>query len=237
MSSLRLALTVSVALMLALTGCGTGGIPAPTESGSSSTSPSPDGSVTPGPTPTPTQRPDVGDDEGAPAAAGVVVTGDSLAVYAVDGSRLFGTLYVGDVGSVTEVLSELLGDPAVTTTSAEGSGCDADQTMYDYGGLVLRSPGFVGSVGAWEVEVTAAASASGVPISTVGGQQIGATRAGFEAAIGDEVFLGEFPPSSWFGYDIVNPEIEEFEWIGAVARFDSGTLVQVNVPYLIYADC
>lgn len=225
---------VAGVLLLALAGCGAGGIPTPSSSGSSTASPSPDGSTTPAPTPT---EPEIVDDEGVAAAAGVVVTGESLAVYAVDGAQLFGTLYVGDVEPVIEILTELLGAPTVTTTLGLGSGCDADQTTYDYGGLRVRSPGFVGSVGSWEVEVTAAATAGGVPISTVGGQQIGAARAAFEAAIGDEVLIGDYPPTAWLGFDIVNPEVAEYDWIGSIARFDSGTLVQVNVPYFIHSDC
>jgi len=235
MRILRPAAPVVAALaLLALTACGIGGFPTPAPSGSSTASPSADESPTP--EATPTQQQDV-DDEGDAAAAGVVVTGESLAVYAADGLQLFGTLYTGEVEPVTDVLTELLGDPVVTTTLAEGSGCDADQTMYDYGGLLVRSPGFIGTVGPWEVVVTAALTASGVPISTVGGQQIGATRAAFEAAIGDEVVTGEFPPSAWLGFDIQNPEAAEFDWVGSLARFDSGTLVSFNTPFLLYADC
>lgn len=233
---------VAAIALLALTACGTGGFPTSAPEGSSTESPSPDGSLTPGvtsgatPGATPTQQQDV-DDEGDTAAAGVVVTAENLAVYAADGLHLFGTLYVGEVEPVTEVLTELLGDLVVTTTLAEGTGCDADQTTYDYGGLLVRSPGFIGTVGPWEVEVTSALTASGVPISTVGGQQIGATRAAFEAAVGDDAHLFDFPPSAWLGFDILNPEAPEFDWVGSLARFDSETLVSFNTPYLIYADC
>jgi hypothetical protein len=224
---------VAGVVLLALTACGTGATPTPAPSGLSTESSSPAGSATP--EATPTQQQDI-DDEGDTPAAGVVVTSESLAVYAADGRQLFGTLYVGEVEPVIEVLTELLGDPVVTTTVAEGSGCDSDQTMYDYGGLLLRSPGFIGTVGPWEVEVTSALTASGVPISTVGGQQIGATRAAFEAAVGDEVLAFEYAPTGWFGFDILNPEAPEFDWVGSLARFD-GTLVSFNTPYLIYADC
>lgn len=224
--------TVAVIALLALTGCGAGGFPAPAES--STESPSPVESATPEATPT---HPQDVDDEGDTPAAGVVVTSESLTVYAADGLQLFGTLYTGEVGPVVEVLTGLLGDPVVTSTTAEGTGCDSDQTMYDYGGLVVRSPGFIGTVGPWEVEVTSASTASGVPISTVGGQQIGATLAAFESAVGDEVNLFDFAPSTWFGFDTLNPEASEFDWVGSLARFDSGTLVGFNTPYLLFADC
>lgn len=225
---------VACIALLALTACGAGGGPAPSPTSSSTSSPTPGDAATPGPTPTQQQG---GDEEGDAVAAGVVVTAESLSVYAADGLQLFGTLYVGDVELAVEVLTELLGDPVVTTTAGVGSGCDSDQTMYDYGGLLLRSPGFIGTQGPWEVEVTSAATVSGIPISTVGGQQIGASLAAFEAAIGDEVLYGEYSPSAWLGFDIQNPEATEFDWIGSFARFDSGTLVAFNTPYLIYADC
>lgn len=227
-------IVVATFALLALTACGTGGLPTPAPSGSSTASPAPDDSATP--EASPTQQQDV-DDDGDTPAAGVVVTSESLAVYAADGLQLFGTLYAGEAGPVTEVLTDLLGEPVITTTEAEGTGCDSDQTMYDYGGLLVRSPGFIGTVGPWEVVVTAAATASGVPISTVGGQQVGATRAAFEAAVGDEVLMGDYPPSVWMGFDILNPEASEFDWVGSLARFDAGTLVGFNAPYLIYADC
>jgi hypothetical protein len=225
---------VAALALLALTACGAGGLPTPQPSGPSTVAPSPADPATP--SATPTQQQDV-DDEADIRAAGVVVTSESVAVYAADGLQLFGTLYAGEVEPMIEVLTELLGDPVITTTEAEGTGCDADQTMYDYGGLLVRSPGFIGTVGPWEIVVTAAATSSGVPISTVGGQQVGASRAAFEAAVGDEVLVGDYPPSAWLGFDILNPEVSEFDWVGTLARFDSGTLVSFNTPYLLYADC
>ena len=44
-------------------------------------------------------------------------------------------------------------------------------------------------------------------------------------------------PSAWLGFDILNPEAPEYDWAGTLARFDSGTLVGSNTPYLIAADC
>ena len=221
---------VACLALLVLTACGAGG-PAPAPTATPTASPAPD--VAPSSTPSPT-----GQQEADAIAAGVVVTAESLSVYAADGLQLFGTLYVGDVVMTVEVLTELLGDPVVTTTAGVGSGCDSDQTMYDYGGLLLRSPGLIGTVGAWEVEVTSAATAGGVPISTVGGQQIGASLAAFEAAIGDEVLYGEYSVNVWMGFDIQNPEAPDYyDWVGSFARFESSTLVAFNTPYLIFADC
>lgn len=234
MRNIRPALPLVAAIaLLALAGCGA---PSPVPTPSSSSSDTPGAAATPDPTPT--QSP--GDDaEGDAVAAGVVVTAESLAVYAADGLQLFGTGYDGGVETTVDVLTELLGDPVVTTTAGVGSGCDTDQTMYAYGGLLLRSPGLIGTVGAWEVEVTSAVTAGGVPISTVGGQQIGATLAAFEAAIGDEVVVfGDYSPNAWFAFDLLNPEAPDYyDWVGSFARFDSGILVSVNTPSLIHADC
>ena len=53
----------------------------------------------------------------------------------------------------------------ITSTLGTGSACDTDQTTYDFGGFLLRSPGLVGSVGAYEVvESSASATTGGVPI-------------------------------------------------------------------------
>jgi hypothetical protein len=216
--------------LLALTACGAGD-PAAAPTATSTASPAPDGG--PSPTASPTQH------EGGAIAAGVVVTAATLSVFAADGRQLFGTGYDGEVETTVDALTGLLGDPVVTTTAGVGSGCDTDQTMYDYGGLLLRSPGLIGTVGAWEAEVTGAATAGGVPVSTVGGQQIGATLAAFEAAIGDEVVVfGDYSPNAWFAFDLLNPEAPDYyDWVGTFARFDSGILVGFNTPSLIHADC
>ena len=210
--------------LLTLTACGPG---APTPSGTAGGSPTG--------TPTSTSVPE--EEPADTQAALVVVTGESINIYAADGGTLMGTFYVGAVDDLMDEFAILLGTPAVTTTAGTGSGCDTDQTMYDFGGLLIRSPGHIGTAGDWQVEVTAAATAGGVAITTVAGVQVGASEATFTSAIGDEVLIGDYPPSQWYGFHVVNPEVDEFEHVGAFARFDSGVLAQVNAPQLLYADC
>ena len=109
---------VAALALLALTACGAGGLPTPQPSGPSTVAPSPADPATP--SATPTQQQDV-DDEDDIRAAGVVVTSESVAVYAADGLQLFGTLYAGEVEPMIEVLTELLGDPVITTTGVSAS--------------------------------------------------------------------------------------------------------------------
>jgi hypothetical protein len=214
--------------LLALTACGPG---APAPSGS------PSGAAGGSPTATPTATPRPEEEPAQAQAVSIVVTGESLNIFGADGRTLLGTLYVGDPADQMDQLAILLGTPTVTTAAGTGSGCDTDQTMYDFGGLLIRSPGHIGTAGDWQVEVTAATTSGGVAITTVAGVQVGASQAAFAAAIGDEVLLGDYPPSQWFGYHVVNPEVDEYEHVGALARFDSGVLTAFNAPHLLYADC
>jgi hypothetical protein len=223
MRTFRIVAPLALAGLFALTACGPGSpAPAPT---TPSASAAPVDTETPG-----------ADDEADAAAASVVVTAESLQVFDTDGVAVFGTLYLDDPASLATQLGLLLGAPTVTSTTGVGSGCDSDQTTYDYGGLLIRTPGYIGSSAPWEVEVTAATTASGLPISTVGGVQIGTEVAAFEAALGDEVLLGDVG-NPWYGFDILNPEASEFDHVGTLAQFHAGALTQFNTPYLLYADC
>jgi hypothetical protein len=234
MRTLRTAAPVAALVLLALTACGTGGAdgsPAPVPPGTTSPSATPDATTAPDPG-SPQQEPV---EEVVPAS--VVVTAVSVAVFGSDGSTLALAGYDTAIPAVVATLTAQLGAPVVSETDAQGTGCDTDQVIYDFGGLLLRAPGQIGTTGAWEAEVTAAATAGGVAISTVGGQQIGAPRVAFEAAVGDEVLIGEYPPSHWYGFDILNPEVPDSDHVGTLARFDADVLVQLNAPHLVYADC
>ena len=233
MRTLRSAAPVAVLALLALTACGSGspgGSPAPVPTSSASPSATPDSTAAPVAPSTPEPVEPV-------VPASVVVTAVSVAVFGSDGSTLALASYDTALTAVVPSLAAQLGDPLVTQTEAQGGGCDADQTMYDFGGLLLRAPGEIGTAGAWEAEVTAAATSGGVAISTVGGQQVGASRADFEAAVGDEILLGEYSTSHWYGFDIVNPEVSDYERIGTHALFDADVLVGLTTPHLLYADC
>lgn len=231
MRILRPAVPVAALVLLVLTACGSGGSPAPSPTGTASSP------VTPGPTPTQQQDVDDDDAEVDAEAASVVVTAASIQVFDTDGVAIFGTLYLDDPASLVEQLGLILGAPVISTTEGMNTGCDADQTMYDFGGLLIRSPGHIGTAGDWEVEVTAALTSSGLPISTVGGVQVGTPRSAFEAAVGDEVLVGDYEGSQWYGLDVVNPEVDEYEHVGTLARFEGGVLAQLNAPHLLYADC
>lgn len=222
-------------LLLGLTACLPG--PAtPTPTGSST------GSASPTPSDTPSASPPAS--EAPVAAASIVVTGGTLSVFGADGSTLVSVDYEADAATVADRVAEALGvDPVITSTLGQNSGCDSDQTEYDFGGLLLRSPGFIGTTGEYQAVVTAAATAGGVVLETVAGQRVGAPQAAFLAAVGETVLLSEYPAYAGFpgganyGFDIVNPEASEFEHIGALAAFVDDALESFNAPYYLYADC
>jgi hypothetical protein len=227
MRTLRTAVPAALLVLLALTACGGGGTPTPAPT-------TPAAGDTPAPTTPPTATP--AEEMDADAAA-IVVTGESLQVFDTDGVAIFGTLYLDDPASLAIQLGSLIGAPAVTSTTAEGTGCDSDQRMYDYGGLLIRTPGFIGAAAPWEVVVTAWMTPRGLTISSVGGAGIGMDVATFAAEVGDEILLSEQGSSAWYGFDVQNPEAPEYEQIGVLARFEGGVLTQLNAPYLFYADC
>jgi hypothetical protein len=173
----------------------------------------------------------------------MVVTASTISIFGTDGSTLVSADYDMDAAAVAALIAEALGaDPVISSTASVGSGCDSDQTMYDFGGLLLRSPGLVGVTGAYEAVVSAPATTSGVVLETVGGQRVGASEAVFLAAVGETVLLGEYaqpgyPSGASYGFDIINPEVSEYEQVGAYAQVVGGALESFNAPYYLYADC
>lgn len=227
MTTPHAAAPAAVLLLFALTACG-GGSPVPSPHA---------GSATPVPTTSPSDDGAGGGGETDAEAALVVVTGESIQVFDTDGVAIFGTLYLDDPASLASQLGSLIGTPTVTSTAGQGTGCDSDQTMYDFGGLLIRSPGLIGATGDWEVEVDAPTTASGLPISSIGRVGVGTDTATFVAEVGDEVLLGDPGASAWWGFDVQNPEADEYEQIGVLASFDDGVLSQLRAPYYFYADC
>lgn len=228
-----LVVTFGLSLVLALTACGPG---APTPP--SSADPSPSATSSGGPSPSSTA------DETPVAAASIVVTASRLSVFGTDGSTLVSANYDMEASAVAARIADALGvDPAVSSTTGVGSGCDSDQTMYDFGGFLLRSPGFIGTTGAYEAVITAPATSGGVVLETVGGQRVGANEAAFLAAVGETVLLGEYPAfgsypaGANYGFDVINPEASEYEQVGAYANVVDGVLESFNAPYYFYADC
>lgn len=234
-------------LLAALAGCGTG-VPAPADPDPGA-QPVPTPTSTPDPTPTPTPTPTAEttpppptqEEEPAPVvlATSVVVASRLVAAYAADGTVLATVGYdeVDHVGAAQRLAVALGLDPVVSTTGAIGTGCDADQTIYDFGGFLLRSPGYVGSIGPIEVEVDGAETTNGIPISTVGGARIGMTRAEFDAVAAPVTDLGSYSGRNWVGFDRINPDAGESDAIGSIARFDGGVLAQWNAPLYYYGDC
>lgn len=222
MSLRRFAPVLAGTMLLALAGCAPGsGGPAPTPTGTATASPAPTGA------PTPTADPG-----GAEAtAAVVVVTASTVSVYGTDGFPLAIVTYEVDAADAAAVLAEALDDePTVAGIPAVGDQpgpCPA-ATGYDFGGLLLRSPGSLGSGSALEAIVTASTTSTGVPIETVAGQRVGASHPTFQAAIGE--FMVLYETDTRLGFDILNPEAHEWDRIGAYAEFSGGALVFVSAP-------
>lgn len=242
----RSALLLALPLLAALAGCGVGtptpdaGSPDETASPAPTPTPTPTSTPTPAPTATVTPTP-TPDEEPAPVvlATAVVVTSELVAAYAADGTQLAAVAYdESDHEDAAARLAVALGlEPVVGTTGAIGTGCDADQTVYDFGGFLLRSPGYVGSIGPIEVEVDGATTTNGVPVVSRGGSRIGMTRVDFDAAVGVVTDLGAYDGRNWVGFDRRNPDAEGHDAIGSLARFDDGVLAQWNGPVYFYGDC
>ena len=96
----------------------------------------------------------------------------------------------------------------------------------------MRSPGSLGSTGVFEAIVTGTTTSAGVGIETIAGQQIGATRAAFEAAVGEVMPLYE-PPHAQVGFDLVNPEAGVYDRIGVYGNFTGGALNFLAAPHLL----
>ena len=223
-----LALAV-IPMLLVLTACGPGS-PTPGASG---------GGSSPSPSATPTDDGPTAEPEEAREVS-IAVNSSLVGVYAVDDGEHIASVNFSetDHAAAAARLAAAIGEePVITTTAGTGSGCDADQTIYDFGGFLLRSPGFVGSIGVIEAQVNGAMTTGGVPIFTLGGAQVGTARADFDALAGPVVDLGSTGSSAWVGFDQSNPGVAEYDAIGSIARFDSGVLAQVNAPYFFYGDC
>lgn len=229
-----LATTLALPLLLLLAACG-GATPTPTETAGPFPSEVPVATGTPTPAPTTTPEPPA-DDVDAPAQ--VVVDSAHVSVLRADGTVIAASDFDHDAAAAAAVLGPALRANAVVTSAGEQGSCETPQTQYDFGGLALRSPGLIGTVGGLEVEVTAAATATGIPIVTRGGLRIGDSMATATSAIGSGlVDLGTYDSSAWIGFDRINPGSDEYDAVGTIARFDSGVLVVYYTRHFWYADC
>lgn len=222
--------------LLLLAGCGGAGTPTPTETAGPFPSEVPVATGTPTPTVTTPAPEPPAEDLDAPAE--VLVNSSLVSVIRADGTQIGAIDYSVDATAAAAVLAAALRVTPVMTSAGEEGSCSTLQTQYDFGGIVLRSPGLVGSVGALEVEVTGSATAAGIPISTLGGLRIGDSRATADAAIGAGIVaLGTYGVSEWIGFDRTNPGADEFDAVGTIARFDSGVLAVYYSRHFFYGDC
>lgn len=222
--------------LLLLAACG-GATPTPTPTETAGPFPSevPVATGTPTPEPTSTPEPPAADVD---APVEVIVNSSIVSVLRADGTSLAAVGYSVDAAAAATALGTALRATPVVTSAGEEGSCSTLQTQYDFGGIVLRSPGLVGSAGALEVEVTGSSTAAGVPISTLGGLRVGDSRASANASIGGGIVdLGSYGASEWIGFDRVNPSSDEYDAVGTIARFDSGVLVVFYSQHYWYGDC
>lgn len=220
----------AVALLFALSACfPSTPTPTPTPTRTSTAPATPGETSTAAPTP----------EEVEVTAAVVVVTASTLSVFGTDGSTLVSADYEADAAGVAAQLAEALDEePVVSESDDSGGGCGSEVVAYDFGGLVIQSPGTIGATAAYEAQLLGASTRGGVPVETVAGQRIGATFAAFSAAVGDEAILIEYNDRAFsLGYDQINPGAPEYEEEGALAFFADGVLTDIYLPHLYWADC
>jgi hypothetical protein len=208
-------------VLFALAACASpAATPTPTTSGTSTT-------PTPGAT-EPTPLPE----EVEVTAAVVVVTATTTSVLGTDGSTLASVDYTMDGAAAAALIAEALdAEPVETVIPEIGGGPCPEARSYDFGGLVLRSPGSLWTQSSIEVIVTTAATVGGVEIETLGGQQIGATQPAFQAAVGD--FMVLYDTATVLGFDIVNPDADPYSRVGAYAEFVGGELDYLAAPNIL----
>jgi hypothetical protein len=221
MRNLRPAVPLVAAFaLLALAGCASPtATPTPPPTSGASGTPTPSASPE---TPLPAEEPVV-------TAAVVVMTGSTLSVFGTDGTTLASVDYEMDgAAAVAEIAEALDEEPVVTPIPGDVESPCPPATSYEFGGLQLRSPGSLWASGSYEVIVTSTTTSGGVGIETVAGQQIGATRSAFQAAVGEYMVLYE--DANRLGFDVVNPEAHEWDRIGAYSEFSGGELVFLAAP-------
>jgi hypothetical protein len=232
MTTSSTAVGVALALLIALTGCGPSAPAATPSTSAGPPSPAPAASGTPTTTPQPTASEEV------VTAVVVVVTASTLSVFGADGSTLVAVDYEADAAAVAAQLADALGTAPRVSTTAEATEACPTRTLYDFGGLVLGTPQSLGSPatqglpGTYDVVVTTSAIGP-VAVETVAGQQIGATRFAFAAAIGDEATIEGRGSGSDVAFDIVNPADDPFDQIGTYAVFDGDALTTFFTPAVV----
>ncbi|MEO8528661.1 MAG: hypothetical protein ABI435_06255 [Pseudolysinimonas sp.] len=219
----RLLPLAALPLLLSLAACDPGSI------GSGSTPP-PDASEAPTDAPSGSPAPDA-------SPATIVVTGSGISLLGADGSTLFREDFAIDGGIVAGELADALGvEPTVTTTVANGA-CEFDQTIYDFGGIVLMKPGYADTRGAYEALVTGTATTGGVAITTLGGAQIGASSDELNAAVGGATNLFGDSNTRYVGFDQANVGAPDREAYGVFATLTADHLTRLDSPWAWHTSC
>lgn len=214
-----------LALTLAAGLAGCAGSPAPTPTTAAPT-------ATSTPTPTPTVEP-------APVAASLVATSTEITVFDDTGRTLLLLEYTDDPDQAVADLVDVLGvDPIRTDVPGTDSGCSVDQSFYDFHGFYLEVPGGVTSRPGSTFTVDVAAVAAGdVTLETVDGQRVGVSVSDFLATVPDAVLNGDYGGRQLVGYDVIDPSVEAYERIGALAHGEGGIVTHFTMPYYISGDC
>lgn len=216
-------LAVLLAAAGLLAGCTGSPEPAPTTS-------APTSSATPTPSASPTTK---------PVPATLVATATEITVLDASGRTLLLLEYTDDADAAVADLTDLLGYTAIRTDVTDtGGGCSLDQSFYDFHGFSLEVPGGVtsqpGSTFAVELSAT---SAEGVRLETVDGQQVGVLVNDFLAAVPGSVLNGDYGGRQLVGFDVIDPSVEAYEQIGALAHGEDGVVTRFSMPYYVSGDC
>lgn len=214
---------LALTLAAALAGCAGSPAPAPTTAAPTATST---------PTPTPTAAP-------APEPASIVATSTEITVLDEAGRTLLVLEYTDDADEAVADLVDVLGvDPIRTDVPGTDSGCSVDQSFYDFHGFYLEVPGGVTSRPGSTYTIDVVAGAAGdVTLETVEGQQVGVSVSDFLATVPDAVLNGDYGGRQLVGYDVIDPSVEAYERIGALAHGESGIVTHFTMPYYISGDC
>lgn len=224
--SRALAVGAALALSVGLVGCDPAGGPTPTET--------PGADPTPSVEPTPTETVDLRD-----RITSIVIDGDSVYVPVSEGGIYLDLPFTTDVESAIAQLSEAIRLPEVRSTLPANT-CFQERSQATWGGISFiwgtdwqRPPG-----AQFLATASAGTTSNGFPVTTLGGQSIGAPEAAvFAGAPG--AYSTDFGSRKTVHYDVAHgdPVGTPEEYWGAVAVIDSGVLTSFSSPINYFFDC
>lgn len=187
------------------------------------------------PTVTPTPTPET------PVAARISIDGDSISVQAADASTIVDIPFSTDAATAASQLGGAIGLAASVTTTSGDNSCAADQTLYDWGGLVLRAPGsYAAAPGAtFLAAVTGASTTNGLPVVMPSGHGVGAAVADVLAANPGVAMEGDPGGNSVVYFDVLSghPLGDMDTFYGAEAFGNGGVITSMVTPIFYYYDC